>query len=551
MTTVTKAFKTELNPTREQIVWFRLCCRARRLTYNWLLGHYSDSYDSIDPQVDAALVALHNDPNDTVAAETLLNLTTIGLDESPIRQQRRNNKVRGRWPEADRRTDQLFHQQQESDPAVAVQRLVALKKLAKRWVQYKKKMDAWKALPADKRKNTPPPKKPKQYLRHFGLFKGNSWDNFLKSKWRSANQTDDKGKVTYRWWKQIPSSVIDCAVTDLKSAYDRWYKYLALSPAEKLTRPEVGPPKFKKARSNESFSMIMDSGGATVESARVNVTHGGWIKLKEKDYITVGRNKFRFTISHQGGKWFISMLDKYEPEQLPPGRRSFGVDVGIVDYAIIQPDNGPVERIANPNYREHGLGRQRMLNRLLDRKQGPKSTSKTHVQQKRGPKVGRLSKRWLKAKEKLNRHYYKMQCKHDNFQHEITTRLVRKNGFICVETLGIIDMIMRRPKRNRTKSTNRKLRRLIGGASWSKFRLQVEYKGAWYGTYVEKVSRWYPSTQECSVCQTITDVNWYDRKCRCPSCGLVIDMDDNAAANLLIQMHNKGKQATAAPVLVP
>ena len=82
---------------------------------------------------------------------------------------------------------------------------------------------------------------------------------------------------------------------------------------------------------------------------------------------------------------------------------------------------------------------------------------------------------------------------------------------------------------------NRHLARSVSDVSWSKFLSMLEYKGAWYGTKIIQVSRWYPSSQVCSECgyQNPAVKDLKVREWTCPSCHAHHDRDVNAARNIL------------------
>jgi putative transposase len=347
--------------------------------------------------------------------------------------------------------------------------------------------------------------------------------------------------------QDVPSSVIDSAFDHLFRARQRFYAFLRNGNTIK-----VGPPRFHRRQANESFTVISQPSGINVARSRIKLPNIGWVRLKERGYLPVGKTMRYVTVSSEGGRWFVSVVGEFEPEVFPAGRPSVGVDVGIVHYAILQPHHGPVERVNNPKFFDKGMRRLGKLQRRMSNKQGPRMWRVTmpdgterivpekhpYVRQARdeGRPVKRHrqkpSKRWEKMKRKVNKQHYHVACQRKNFLHELTTNLTRRFSEISVETLGIQDLIRRHGK----KVTSKKMRRMIGDASWYEFRRQLVYKGLWYGADVECVNRWYPSTQECSKCRARTEVNWHDRKCRCSQCGLVIDMDDNAAENLLKEM---------------
>ncbi|WP_442937910.1 zinc ribbon domain-containing protein [Nostoc sp.] len=62
-------------------------------------------------------------------------------------------------------------------------------------------------------------------------------------------------------------------------------------------------------------------------------------------------------------------------------------------------------------------------------------------------------------------------------------------------------------------------------------RRQLTYKQSHYGTKVELVSRWFPSSKTCSKCNHIQDMRLSDRIFNCQKCKHIQDRDENAATN--------------------
>ena len=81
---------------------------------------------------------------------------------------------------------------------------------------------------------------------------------------------------------------------------------------------------------------------------------------------------------------------------------------------------------------------------------------------------------------------------------------------------------------------NRNLSAAISDLGFYEFRRQLTYKQYFYGTKLEVVDRWYPSSKQCMVCfQKHTGLSLSDRIFNCPSCdALPIDRDQQAAVNL-------------------
>lgn len=81
---------------------------------------------------------------------------------------------------------------------------------------------------------------------------------------------------------------------------------------------------------------------------------------------------------------------------------------------------------------------------------------------------------------------------------------------------------------------NHSLAKSISDAAWGQFVRFVEYKGAWYGAYVEKIDRWFASSKTCSDCGTKNSLlKFSDREWACSECGVLHDRDVNAATNIL------------------
>jgi putative transposase len=79
---------------------------------------------------------------------------------------------------------------------------------------------------------------------------------------------------------------------------------------------------------------------------------------------------------------------------------------------------------------------------------------------------------------------------------------------------------------------NRHLTRAISDARWGTFARQLAYKADWYGAALVTAPRFFPSTKTCSRCGNCQEVALKERTYRCAHCGLVLDRDTNAAANL-------------------
>lgn len=200
------------------------------------------------------------------------------------------------------------------------------------------------------------------------------------------------------------------------------------------------------------------------------------------------------------GRWFCSILVETAVRHLPVGTSRVGVDVGLADLVTLSTG----EQVANPRHENAERQRVAKAQRKLSRKQ-------------------RGSQNETKARLKLARIHARIADRRRDFLHKLSTRIVRENQAIVIEDLAVRNMVK-----------NHRLARAIHDASWSEFRVLLEYKAEWYGRTVIVADRWYPSSKTCSECGYLLDTLTLDvREWRCPDCGVRHDRDINASRALL------------------
>lgn len=136
-------------------------------------------------------------------------------------------------------------------------------------------------------------------------------------------------------------------------------------------------------------------------------------------------------------------------------------------------------------------------------------------------KIG--SKNWDKCRVKVAKQYEKIANQRKDFLQKLSTRIIRENQTIVVESLRVRDMM-----------SNRKLAKSISDVSWGEFVRELEYKADWYGRKIIQIDTWFPSSQMCSNCghrdgkKALSIREW-----TCPVCGSHHERDINAATNIL------------------
>ncbi|GHO57792.1 transposase [Ktedonobacter robiniae] len=196
------------------------------------------------------------------------------------------------------------------------------------------------------------------------------------------------------------------------------------------------------------------------------------------------------------GRYFISILVEDEIAQLPAHWQAIGADLGLTSFVVLSTG----EVVGNPRFFHK------------DEKKLAKA-QRRHARKKKG------SKNRDKARLKVARLHARIADRRRDFLHKLSTRLIRENQTICVESLQVKDML-KHPT----------LSKAISDVGWSEFVFQLEYKADWYGRNVVKIDKWYPSSKRCFACgHILTSLALDVRQWDCPGCGVHHDRDINAA----------------------
>jgi putative transposase len=132
------------------------------------------------------------------------------------------------------------------------------------------------------------------------------------------------------------------------------------------------------------------------------------------------------------------------------------------------------------------------------------------------------SRNWEKARQQLARCYERVVNQRMDFQHKLSTRLIRENQAIMVESLNVRGMMR---NRHRAKS--------IADATWSQFLHMLRYKAEWHGVILVEVGRFVPTSKRCHGCGYINDeLSLANREWTCPVCCMSLNRDLNAAKNI-------------------
>lgn len=284
------------------------------------------------------------------------------------------------------------------------------------------------------------------------------------------------------WLKEVNSQSLQQSIQNMDIAFKRFFK-------------GAGFPKFKKKSNKGSFSIPQN----------VRVENDLLIIPKFKEGIkmslhrpTKGTIKSATISVTPTGKYFVSILCETK-EELPTKapikeNTTIGIDLGIKDFAITS--DGEV--FENPKYLRKAQSKLKYVQRKYSKYKGKRT------------------------KKKLAKLHENVANKRKDFLHKVSTKLIRENQTIALETLAVKNMVK-----------NHNLAQAISDASWSTFVTMLEYKADWYGKNILRIGQFAPSSKTCSNCGVINkELQLKDREWTCGNCSTVLDRDVNASCNI-------------------
>ncbi|HEU5200116.1 MAG TPA: transposase [Ktedonobacterales bacterium] len=195
-----------------------------------------------------------------------------------------------------------------------------------------------------------------------------------------------------------------------------------------------------------------------------------------------------------------------------PTDKAIGIDVGL--KAFYTDSDG--HTITTPRYLRKAEKRLKRLQRRVSRKV-------------------KRSKNRRRAIHRLAKGHLKVQRQRKDFAAKAASALVNSHDFLAYEDLKVSSLIK-----------NHHLAKSISDAGWYGFLCWVRYYAGLHGIPVVSVSPRF-TTQDCSGCGYRVKKTLSMRTHVCPSCGLVLDRDHNAALNILdLALRTAGQAETGS-----
>ena len=256
-------------------------------------------------------------------------------------------------------------------------------------------------------------------------------------------------------------------------------------------------PRFQGRTRYHSFTYPQYGNGAVIDGGVLTLSKIGRIPIRLHRRLD-GTPK-TVTISHEADGWYacISCADVPMQPLLPAGRET-GIDVGLKVFLVTA--QGLV--IENPRHFR-------------------KSERRIAKADKHVARCQKGSKGRRKAVARRAKAYQQVKRQRADFHHKVALQLVRENDTIYLEDLQVANMVR-----------NKHLAKSINDAGWAQFRAILSCKAEWAGKRVIAIPAHYTS-QDCSGCGERVPKALSVRTHVCPSCGLVMDRDENAAINIL------------------
>jgi putative transposase len=292
------------------------------------------------------------------------------------------------------------------------------------------------------------------------------------------------------WLNDVSSVPTQQALRHLERAFRNFFEGRARYPA-------FHKKHGQQAAEYTTSAFRWDAAAKTLTLAKMDAP----LPIRWSRPLPEGAQPSTVTVSRDtAGRYFVSILVEEEIAQLPPGYAQVGLDLGLHDVVVLNTG----EKVGNPHFFHRDVKRLAKAQRRLAKK-----------------RLG--SKNRDKARRKVARIHARIADRRRDFLHKLSTRIIRENQTICVESLRVKAMV-RHPT----------LAQAVSDVGWGELVRQLTYKAAWYGRALVAVDKWYPSSKRCSDCgHVLSSLSLDTRRWTCPECGSVHDRDVNAAKNVL------------------
>ena len=341
----------------------------------------------------------------------------------------------------------------------------------------------------------------------------------LKSKPRELYEykyrTEKQLKEEFEFLKEVDSISLQQTRMNLGVAYQNFFRKLK---DPKIPSSEKGFPKFKKKNAKNSFRTIQVGGNLKIDfdHKKIKAPKLGWISFHDDrkiENIKIHNMTFSRTPSL---KYYVSILyENVSPnkEKVDISREDIkikGLDMSLTNFFVDDEGNSPQY---DRNYRE--------AEKKIVWLQEKISTTK----------ISSLKK---KLRLRLARIHEHIANKRKDFNEKLSTKLVKENDVIVIESLSLKDMAKFKKWEERKESSDKSNHsKSVNDLGWYYFVQRLKTKADEQGKIVIEANKWFTSSKTCNICGYVNkDLIISDRSWVCPKCGTEHNRDQNAAINL-------------------
>lgn len=328
-------------------------------------------------------------------------------------------------------------------------------------------------------------------------------------------RTEKQLKEEFEFLKEVDSVSLQQTRMNLSAAYQNFFRKLK---DPRVPSSEKGFPKFKTKWSKNSFRTIQINGNLKIDFSRkkLKAPKLGWISFHDDrkiEDIKIHSMTFSRTPSL---KYYVSVLfedripDKEKVDVSRKGLKVKGLDMSLTSFFVDDEGNSPQY---DANYRKA----EKKIAWLTEKI----STSRCTQFKK-------------KMRIRLARLHEHVANKRKDFNEKLSTRLIKENDVIVLETLSLKDMAKFRKWSERKDSKDKSNHgKSVNDLGWNYFVNRLKAKAEEQGKIVVEADKWFASSKTCNICGYVNkDLTVSDRSWLCPRCGTEHHRDQNAAKNL-------------------
>ena len=328
-------------------------------------------------------------------------------------------------------------------------------------------------------------------------------------------RTEKQLKEEFEFLKEVDSIALQQIRMNLGVAYQNFFRKLK---DPKMPSSEKGFPKFKKKNAKNSFRTIQVGGNLKIDfdHRKIKAPKLGWISFHDDrkiENIKIHNMTFSRTPSM---KYYVSILyEDYNPtkNQIDINNSNLkikGLDMSLTNFFVDDEGNSPQY---DRNYRK--------AEKKIAWLQEKISTTR----------INSLKK---KLRLRLARIHEHIANKRKDFNEKLSTKLVKENDVIVIESLSLKDMAKFKKWEERKESNDKSNHgKSVNDLGWCYFVNRLKTKAEEQGKIVIEANKWFASSKICNICGYVNkDITIEDRGWICPKCGTEHNRDKNAAMNL-------------------